>query len=143
MANSAMDKLIDIYGGGLNSTYSASSSEKSSTSGTTKSSDGFVYVAPRTREEDHKKLTSHSSVPATTSSSSSKSKSSASANTTKAGKTTFVNIKALGAGGNSAVSAGKVGQYDNTPKKKTPTPAEAAASQAEYDRLMSIDLQRH
>lgn len=62
--------------------------------------------------------------------------------TTKAGKATFVNIQALGAGGNSAVSAGKVGQYDNTPKKKTPTPAEAAAAQAEYDRLMGIDLER-
>lgn len=62
--------------------------------------------------------------------------------TTKAGKTTFVNIRALGAGGDSAVSAGKVGQYDNTPKKKTPTAAEAEAAQAEYDRLMSIDLQR-
>ena len=109
MANSAMDKLIDIYGGGLNSTYSASSSEKSSTSGTTKSSDGFVYVAPRTREEDYKRQTSHSPVPVTTSSPSSTSKSSASANTTKAGKATFVNIQALGAGGNSVVSAGKVG----------------------------------
>ena len=62
--------------------------------------------------------------------------------TTKVGGTSIVNIKALGAGGNSAVSAGKVGQYDNTPKKKTPTAAEAAASQSEYNRLMSLDLQR-
>ena len=62
--------------------------------------------------------------------------------TTKVGGASIVNIKALGAGGNSAVSAGKVGQYDNTPKKKTPTAAEAAASQSEYNRLMSLDLQR-
>ena len=62
--------------------------------------------------------------------------------TTKVGGTSIVNIKALGAGGNSAVSAGKVGQYDNTPKKKTPTAAEAVASQSEYNRLMSLDLQR-
>lgn len=60
--------------------------------------------------------------------------------TTKVGGASIVNIKALGAGGDAA-NNGTV-KYDNTVTKKTPSVAEAAASQAEYNRLMSIDLQR-